>query len=143
MIRPRRALPPELEPEGFSMTPMIDITFQLMIFFMLVTDMSSRQIEDLALPHASEAVTTKEPETVLNLMPDGRIRMDGRTFPDEALEGFFESRRHQGRGLETPLLIRADRSTSFEHLQKVLMMAAHCGQVTRVHLGAKPERRQP
>jgi biopolymer transport protein ExbD len=42
--------------EGFSLTPMIDVTFQLLIFFMLVSDMSQSQIELLTLPIASKAI---------------------------------------------------------------------------------------
>lgn len=40
---------------GFNMTPMIDIVFQLITFFMLATDMSQRQLEQVVLPTAREA----------------------------------------------------------------------------------------
>ena len=39
--------PPELD-----MTPMIDVVFQLIIFFMLITDMSQKELEELYLPKA-------------------------------------------------------------------------------------------
>jgi len=139
----RRKAPPELEPEGVPMTPMIDITFQLLLFFMIATDMGSRQVEALTVPYASKATPLTEYEIVLNLTTEGHVRMGGRTFSDEALENFFQCRfgRHEGMG--PPLLIRADRSTAYEHLQKVLVIAAHHGRVTRVDLCAKPERSQP
>ncbi len=140
MDRYRRPPPQEIVPETANMTPMVDVTFQLIIFFMLVTDISSRQIEALTLPSASRAVAVDEYEIAVNVAPDGRIRIGGRTFSDEALESFFESlagRRGQG----PPLLIRADRSTPFEHVQKVLMIGAgRCG-LTRVDMGARTERR--
>jgi len=140
----RRKLPPELEPEGFSMTPLIDVTFQLLMFFMIATDMGSRQVETLTLPSASQAgIIDGGPELVLNITAEGRVRIAGRTFSDEALEGLFEYRSRNSRTSDMPLLVRADRSTSFEHIQKVLMIAAHRGQVTRLHLGAKQERSQP
>jgi len=47
------------EPEGMVMTPMIDIVFQLLIFFVLVTDMARAQLENLTLPKANKA--TSEP----------------------------------------------------------------------------------
>lgn len=40
---------------GFNMTPMIDIVFQLITFFMLVTDMSQRELEQIDLPTARRA----------------------------------------------------------------------------------------
>lgn len=141
----RRQLPPELEPEGFSMTPLIDITFQLLMFFMIATDMSNRQVEALTLPGASKAVVVKplEPELVVNVMQDGRIRIGGRTFSDEALESLFATRSQRPRDQDAPVVIRADRSTAFEHLQKILTIASTHGRVTRIHLGAKQERREP
>jgi biopolymer transport protein ExbD len=155
----KRRLPPEETPEGFNMTPMIDVTFQLIIFFMLVTDMSKAQIENLYLPAASKAIKEKFEDTtmlVLNVMPDGAIKINGKTFynpkkdqdDNKRLEDIFESRRQNkvyqevpGKAdwVKYPLLIRADRSTSFEHIQKILMIATHHGGVTRVQLGAKQE----
>ena len=37
-----------LDPPAFDMTPMIDIVFQLIIFFMIVIDLSQKDLEDLA-----------------------------------------------------------------------------------------------
>ena len=137
--RRRRTLPDELEPESFTMTPMIDIVFQLIIFFMLVTEMSDRQIEDLTIPAASMAVRVKERELVLNIMKDGRVRIQGRTFSDTALEDLFEVRKLNPRHANMPLLIRADRSVPFEKVQKVMMIASTHGQVTRLNFGARKE----
>ena len=39
-----------------DMTPMIDVVFLLIIFFMLVTELSNLDIEDVVLPVAPEAV---------------------------------------------------------------------------------------
>ncbi len=139
----RPKVPPELDPEGFSMTPMIDVTFQLMLFFMITSDMSSHQVETLTLPSARMAVITEGPETLVNVTADGRVRIGGRTFPDEALENFFATQAQSRRALEAPVLIRADRSTAFEHVQKILTIAAERGQKTRVSLGARLERSQP
>ena len=154
----RRSLP-EVENDGFDMTPMIDCTFQLIIFFMLVTDMAAAQIEKLNLPYANKAIKEKFEDTttlLMNVMKDGTIRIGGKTYynptrdkdENKKLEDLFESRRQDKRYQEVagksewvkyPMLIRADRSTPFEHVQKILMIATHHGGVTRVQLGAKQE----
>lgn len=156
----RRKLPPEVENEGFNMTPMIDVTFQLIIFFMLVTDMAKAQLEPVVLPYAHKAIKDKTPDPlilVVNIMKDGTIKIGGKTYwhpklgdDNKKLEDLFESYRANQKYQEVPgrsdfvkypVLIRADRSTPFEHIQKVLMIATHHGGVTRVQLGAKQEGR--
>lgn len=47
------APPAELK---MDLTPMIDCTFQLIIFFILVTDMSQRELEILTLPRAPASI---------------------------------------------------------------------------------------
>jgi len=157
----RRKLPAEVDNDSLDMTPMIDIVFQLIIFFMLVTDMAKAQLEPLHLPVAKKAMKEKMEDPtilVLNIMKDGAIKTNGKVvwspkMGDEAktLENLFENRRNDRRYQEVagkadwvkyPLLVRADRSTAFEHVQKVLMVAAHHGGVTRVQLGAKQEGKQ-
>lgn len=154
----RRGPPPEIESDDMNMTPMIDIVFQLIIFFMLVTDMAAAQIEKLNLPTANKAIKEKFEDTtmlLMNVMGDGTIKIGGKTYwspksQDDArkLEDLFESRRQNKQYQEVagktdwvkyPMLIRADRSTPFEHIQKILMIATHHGGVTRVQLGAKQE----
>ena len=155
----KRRTAPELPQDSFNMTPMIDIVFQLIIFFMLVMDMSKAQLEPVVLPSASKAVKEKFEDTtllVVNVMKDGVIKINGKTFVnpkkdgDDAkkLEDLFESRRQNkvyqevpGKAdwVKYPMLVRCDRSTGFEHLQKILMIATHHGGVTRVQLGAKQE----
>jgi len=141
MNRGRPALPPEVEHEGFDLTPMIDCTFQLIVFFMLVSDLSQARIEPLRLPSASRGVVLGHPDDlVVNLRSDGSVRIGGRSLSDAALEAVFEGRRPKAeRGTGYPVVLRADASTPFEHVQKVLMMAADRGAVTRVQFSARKE----
>ena len=157
----KRKPPPEVEAVTFDMTPMIDVTFQLIIFFMLIMDMSKAQLEPLTLPSAKKAIKEKFVDTtmlVINVMKDGSIKINGKLFYKPSmgddmkkLEDEFEGRRQnkayqevQGKTdwVKYPVLIRCDRSTHFEHLQKILMIATHHGGVTRVQLGAKQEGKQ-
>jgi len=154
----RLKMPPELEQVSFDMTPMIDVVFQLIIFFMLIMDMSKAQLEPMTLPSAKKAIKEKFADTtmlVMNVLKDGTIRINGKTYwrPKDGddmkkLEDEFEARRQNNAYQEVagktdwvkyPVLLRCDRSTNFEHLQKILMIATHHGGVTKVQLGAKQQ----
>ena len=41
------------------MTPMIDIVFNLVIFFLIVTDLTQKELENLVLPNAQKAKEDK------------------------------------------------------------------------------------
>jgi biopolymer transport protein ExbD len=62
----RRKADTEIE---IDMTPMIDMTFLLIIFFIIVNDMSQKDLEELKLPIAMEAGHDEPPERrqVLNI----------------------------------------------------------------------------
>ena len=125
-MRKRRSWLRDSEELEIDMTPMIDIVFQLIIFFMLVMDMTKVQIEKLTLPFASKAIKEKYEDPtlmVLNIMPDGTIKIQGRRYwrpdkPDDntRIENLFETRRHnviyqenppKTDWVKYPLLIRA------------------------------------
>src|SRR5262245_4968823 len=101
----RRRTPEEIQTPGFDMTPMIDATFQLLLFFMLVTDMAKP--ESLRPPPASKAILDKVPEdqVVVSVMPDGKVKVAGRTLSDSALEQLFAGRRAKAeRGMGYPVV---------------------------------------
>lgn len=148
------------EPEGFVMTPMIDVVFQLLIFFLLVTDMARAQLENLTLPKASKAIKLKledESTLILNVLPDGTIKIQGKILfrpnpmnpaeeDSKKLGDLFEARRQQTRyqavagkddWVNYPVVIRADRSTPFQYIQLILMVASMHGGVTQIQLGAQ------
>jgi len=77
---------------GFNMTPMIDIVFNLIIFFMLVSQFYVLRVEDVKLPPASKAFDKKQElqkytQLVVNIVPPTvpgdkatRVVIDGQTI---------------------------------------------------------------
>lgn len=62
-----------------NMTPMIDVVFQLIIFFMLVTNLEAEDIEALVVPKASKAEEDKvvqKDRLVVSVAHDDKIRCD-------------------------------------------------------------------
>ena len=138
-----------------DMTPMIDIVFQLIIFFMLLMDMSQKDLETLVLPKALSAVEDKpnplDPRPVINITADGQIlvkRDDGYKKLKEYL--LMRARAMPKAPVEPgskiiapdkPILVRADQSTPFKHIQKVMEI---CGiqdiKIWKIELAAGQEK---
>ncbi|MCY3002362.1 MAG: biopolymer transporter ExbD [Planctomycetota bacterium] len=132
-----------------DMTPMIDVVFQLIIFFMLLMDMSQKDLETLVLPKAKEAVEDKpdpkDPRPVLNILPSGQILVQREIVYDpknddayKKLQEYLFKRAKQmpkahvdpanpksAIAPDKPILVRADQSTPFKHIQKVMEI---CGK---------------
>lgn len=151
---------PETEME-MNMTPMIDVVFLLIIFFMIITDMTQQDLEELKLPLAIEAdedkPDPKEVRPVVNIMWDGRMvvkRKDIYTPEQEEnysqLEGYLADqsskmeKEHFNKEAQTgpmipagKLLIRADENTDFHFIQKVMEICGKKGiQIWKVQLAA-------
>lgn len=78
---------PEPKPD---LTPMIDIVFNLIIFFMIVSELSNLTVEQLELAYASESQDPpkaggKKQDKVLqvNVMPDGLVKINGHGYTDD------------------------------------------------------------
>ncbi|HYC78124.1 MAG TPA: biopolymer transporter ExbD [Planctomycetota bacterium] len=92
-----------------DLTPMIDVTFQLIIFFVLVTDMSQRELEVLTLPMAPIAVEDvpdpKDERIVVNIVDLDNPEVTGnKNLP--------------------PIFIQGRQMTSLEEMRKVLFQRA-------------------
>jgi biopolymer transport protein ExbD len=142
-----------------DMTPMIDCVFQLITFFMLITDMSQRELEELYLPIADAADPDKpnpaDKRPIVNILDDGTIWIKGDKYYDpknpddyERVKAYLAGRvKFMPRAPvkpgstiiapDTPLLIRADQSTPVHHIQKVMELCGQKGiQIWKVQLAA-------
>ena len=128
-----------------DMTPMIDVVFQLIIFFILITDMTQSDLEELRLPVAENAVQDKpDPKVVrpvINILPEGSMVNKRRTIyePEKDdltdVESFLVDQARlmpkefdEELGVElpkNPLLIRADKNSEFKYVQRVMEV---CGK---------------
>ena len=148
------------QPVEMDMTPMIDVVFQLIIFFVLITDMSQSELEELKLPIAKNAVQDKpDPKVVrpvLNILPDGTMITKRRELYDPEKDEMTEVERYladQARLMpkkkdetvgvdlpDNPLLIRADRNTEFKYIQKIMEVCGKKGiQIWKLQLAASED----
>jgi biopolymer transport protein ExbD len=124
---PRRVLTTDA---SINMTPMIDVVFQLIIFF-LVTSHFAKQEAHLPLPlpaaDSSEAAKSDEaPRLVINVTADGMLLFAGRSLTAEELQQQL-SRRINDLGKDVEVRIRADRSVPYRHIEPVLLSCARVG----------------
>ena len=115
---------------GINMTPMIDVVFQLIIFF-LVTSHFAKQEAHLPLPlpaaDSSEAAKSDDqPRLVINVTGDGSVLFAGRSLTAAELEERLTERIAE-LGKDIEVRIRADRGVPYRHIEPVLLACARVG----------------
>jgi biopolymer transport protein ExbD len=119
-----------------NLTPMIDVVFTLLVFFMLATTFAERErLLDLELPYASNSnsANQKPQELVINVSREGRVWIDGRAMQGEQLAQVLTDAAHRDR--RTLVTIRGDRRGYYDEIVHVLDACLQAG-LQDVSLGA-------
>ena len=109
---------------GFNMTPMIDVVFLLIIFFLVSSHLVRQESRpNLALPIAPSGETDPEenrPRIVVNVEENGQLFVTGRVVTPIRLEQLLNSaREQQGENLE--VRIRASRAAIYGNVEPVML----------------------
>lgn len=112
------------------MTPMIDVVFQLIIFFVCTAQLEKAAIDEsikLSMSPNGPLVEEKDPrEVVVEVDAEGKISIARRYMS----EGFLRTLLRKvvaDHGQTTPLVIRASGDTRHEDVRKVMDAAAYAG----------------
>jgi len=114
----------------FNMTPMIDVVFLLIIFFLVSSHLAKQEVQmQLPLPDArsgTQAEDSQLPRLVVNISAGGQIRMAGRPL---TLEQFQERlvKRREKYGQDLEVRIRSDRSVPYRNINPVMRRCAETG----------------
>lgn len=109
-----------------DLTPLIDVVFQLLIFFILTTTFETNPAFQVKLPKANNADVKQEPKSVVvTVTSDGRIEVDGKQIDDAELEARLCNAATGD--ASTGVNIRADAATEHQHVVKVMDLAKTCG----------------
>jgi biopolymer transport protein ExbD len=103
------------------MTPMIDVVFLLLCFFVTSQVFSQWETEiDITLPTAKTGQTPQRlpGEIIVNINANGQIVVNGRPLDDPGLAGMLKRLAELFPG--QPVLLRADKATAYEHVIHVL-----------------------
>ena len=104
-----------------NLTPMIDVVFLLIIFFMVATKFAERQRDiDLELPEvaAAGALTSAPKQRVVTVHADGQLALDrNKVSLAELTERLAATRREYP---QTSVVIRGDAACAFQHVAAAL-----------------------
>lgn len=107
-----------------DLTPMIDVVFLLIIFFMTTAKFLSEARAELNLPQQAgqQLETPDEAGIVINLTSDGTLIINDVTIPFTLLDAAIADQiaERQARGEPTKLTIRADRDADTRHLNQLV-----------------------
>lgn len=106
---------------GVPLTPMIDVVFLLLCFFVTSQIFAQWETEiDIALPTAATGdMPQRLPgEVIINVLADGGAVVNGQTLDDAQLRAMMDRLVQLFPG--QPVLLRADKTTAYEHVVRVL-----------------------
>lgn len=118
--------PDEVDPD-FELTPMIDIVFLLIAFFMTLISFVSAELIELTLPDANQASVAEEPgdRQYISLDIEGQAYFGSTPISFEALPDALSARRAQYPALK--VFLRADANTHHRHVNRVMEACAKAG----------------
>jgi biopolymer transport protein ExbD len=112
------------------MTPMIDVVFQLIIFFLVASHLTRTETQlDLRLPVArsgAEDTDFETPRVTINVKDDGTLWLSGREIAAERLAPqLSEVRSAEGDNLE--VRIRGSRAATYADVEPIMQACTEAG----------------
>ena len=130
---------------SINLTPLIDIVFLLIIFFMVGTKFSElNEMEKnipLQVPTVSDAtaLTSAPQKRVINVLKDGQIVLDGRNVSLEQLREEIVSAKSQYQDLG--VVIRGDGSAAYQKVTDVIATCKHA-DINDLNISVRTARQQ-
>jgi len=129
---------PDLPEEKFEMTPMIDVVFLLIIFFMVVAAQIIEQPEvDPPLAEVGKVPEEKGNRDTVSIAEDGTYYLGMRQMTIEELTQEIQFASKQALG-DYQVYIRADEYTEHRHIKRVLQACAQNGIFNVIFATFKP-----
>ncbi len=126
-------LPEEsLESDGPNLTPVIDVVFLLLIFFLVATryDQEEREL-DVNLPEVTQAQPlSSTKDLVINISGDGKYKVVRKEYSEQNLAALI--RQAKKNNLHQTALIRGDGESSLKFAVRVMGMCNKAGMDYRI-----------
>jgi biopolymer transport protein ExbD len=132
---------------GIDMTPMIDVVFQLIIFFMVTVNAEQESyLKDLVLqrsPNAEERKRGEPREITIQVDKQGRYYVGSLRFQLSQIDNFLRNAARQVGASNIPILIRGDRESQHKAIRQVMDVCSKNGIYKIRFAGMKRDSRQP
>ncbi len=125
------------ENTSINLTPMIDILFLLIIFFVVGTKFTDNERPfDVELPTVSEAppLTSPPQELIVNISREGTLVLQGETLTDTELGQRLNEASVQY--ADQAVLIRGDQEIRYQRIAEILAICKQSG-IQRISLGTR------
>ena len=117
------------ESPDITLTPLIDVVFLLLIFFMVSTTFSQHAEIEIELPEASTEETKERPEFIeIAIDKQGRYFVNGRQLVNTQIKTLKRAiREAAGTREDPPLVISADANTPYQAVITAMDAARQLG----------------
>ncbi|MBN4055456.1 biopolymer transporter ExbD [bacterium AH-315-K03] len=98
------------EASDIDLTPMLDVVFIMLIFFIVTASFIRKASIDIDRPIANQLPSeAKQKNITITLKSDNQIMLDGRRIDHRSLRAYFE--RHKAANPGSALIIRAENTS--------------------------------
>ena len=106
------------EEEGIKLTPMLDVVFIMLIFFIVTASFVKEAGVDVERPEAETAVSKKNANIIVAINANNEIWMDRKKVKPQGVRGQIE--RMHAENPEGSVIIQADKESQSETLLLVM-----------------------
>jgi biopolymer transport protein ExbD len=115
-----------IDSAAVDLTPLIDVTFQLLIFFLLTATFNTDAAFKVKLPKASASEPATESKSiVVEISEDGRFEIDRKIVDESELQTRLCMAAKEAQ--ITTVNIKADQNTKHEKVVQAMDVAKACG----------------
>ena len=127
--------------QGVNLTPLIDVVFLLLIFFMVSTTFTKETHLKVELPEADGAVTTEQPESIEILVAlDGSYSVNGQALVNRQIRTIIAALKEISAGsTDIPLVITADPNTTHHSAVTAMEATSKAGFINLSITTRRPE----
>ena len=122
----------EMHSPEVNLSPLIDVVFLLLIFFVVTTVFVEETGLEITRPVASTAKDLEKQSVLVGISPDGAVALGGQVFPRQRVRGWVAA---QLRGRDWPVVVVADESVPTGVLVEVMDECRKAGAQS-VHVSA-------
>ena len=122
-LQPRRRQQPEI-----NLTPLIDVVFLLLIFFMVSTTFRKEADLQIQLPEAAQQPVPLEHRLEVSVDAAGRYAVNGQAVAGDDVASLKQAMQQAVAEVDDlPLMIRADAQASHQSVVKIMDIAGQLG----------------